>query len=189
MDVDNILSIITGKDEVVPQRAAPAKYQSRPTTGGSDSSGQAKQRGKGQKKKAAVAKKKVEKVPKRYRTLFALIEGMVGCAVAVELKDDSIAEGLLYEVLYPSCDMTLTNVNIKGIPTCFEKFRNTVHKRATNQVHYFSRPFERPQILKKAEQRLRVKKFYGRTSKIVTKDTEKFFAQNQKVGEIITFFR
>ena len=76
---------------------------------------------------------------------------MVGCAVAVELKDDSIAEGLLYEVLYPSCDMALTNVKYKKVyPTCFEKFRNTVHKRATNQVHYFSRPFERPQNTEKS---------------------------------------
>ena len=61
MDVDNILSIITGKDEVDPQRATQAKYQSGSATGGSDSSKQAKQKEKNQKKKAAVAKKKVEK--------------------------------------------------------------------------------------------------------------------------------
>ena len=167
MDVDNILSIITGKDEVVPQRAAPAKYQSRPTTGGSDSSAQAKQRGKGQKKKAAVAKKKVEKVPKRYRTLFALIEGMVGCAVAVELKDDSIAEGLLYEVLYPSCDMTLTNVKYKRYTQPVSKNLETLYIKG-RRIRYIIFPdhLNVHKILKKSEQRrLRAKNFYGRTSR------------------------
>ena len=43
---------------------------------------------------------KKPKIPKRYRTLFGLIQEMIGCAVAVELKkDDSIAEGLLYELV------------------------------------------------------------------------------------------
>ena len=167
MDVDNILSIITGKDEVDPQRATQAKYQSGSATGGSDSSKQAKQKEKNQKKKAAVAKKKVEKVPKRYRTLFALIQGMVGCAVAVELKDDSIAEGLLYEVLYPSCDMTLTNVKYKRYLQPVSKNLETLYIKG-RRIRYIIFPdhLNVHKILKKAEQRkLRAKNFYGRTSR------------------------
>ena len=58
MDVDNILSIITGKDEVDPQRATQAKYQSGSATGGSDSSKQAKQKEKKSEEEGSCRKKK-----------------------------------------------------------------------------------------------------------------------------------
>ena len=168
MDVDNILSIITGKDEVDPQRAAQAKYQSGSATGGSDSSKQAKQKEKKVRRRRQLSqKKKVEKVPKRYRTLFALIQGMVGCAVAVELKDDSIAEGFLYEVLYPSCDMTLTNVKYKRYLQPVSKNLETLYIKG-RRIRYIIFPdhLNVHKILKKAEQRkLRAKNFYGRTSR------------------------
>ena len=167
MEVDNILSIITGKDEANLQHDAPVKFESGSANVGSGSSTQAKQREKGKKKQKAAVKKKVEKVPKRYQTLFALVQGMVGCAIAVELKDDSIAEGLLYEVLYPSCDMALTNVKYKRYLQPIPNNVETLYIKG-RRIRYIIFPdhLNVHKILKKSEQRrLRAKNFYGRTSR------------------------
>mgnify|MGYP001236753771 CR=1 FL=1 len=176
MDVDNILSIITGED-------AKETYIGNANVNNNNnekkkSVGNKKNRRK--KKKVDDGKKKKEiqkkpKIPKRYRTLFGLIQEMIGCAVAVELKDDSIAEGLLYEVLYPSSDLTLTNVKYKRYLKLDEK-NIAVYDEKNVETMYIKGPRIRyiifpeylniKKILRKAEQRrLRAKNFYGRTTR------------------------
>ena len=51
-----------------------------------------------------------KKVPHQQRSLFGVIEALVGQPIAIELKDDSIIDGVLHELMWPSTDMTMTNV-------------------------------------------------------------------------------
>jgi len=153
-----ILSIITGAEDT---------QQTTKNTAVNKNNESVKKKKMKKVEKKEIAQKNKNKIPKRYRTLFGLVHGMIGCPVAVEFKDDSIAEGILYEVLYPSCDMTLTNVKYKRYLQINKTNIETMYIKGP-RVRYIIFPdyLNIKKILRKAEQRkLRAKNFYGRTTR------------------------
>jgi|EP00945_MAST-04E_sp_MAST-4E-sp1_P001815 small nuclear ribonucleoprotein (snRNP)-like protein len=114
------------------------------------------------KKKGVNAKRK--RVPRNQTTLFGVIEALMGHPIAVELKDDSVVDGTLNEVMYPDGDMTLSKVTYTNSRDGTSKPIETMFVKG-NRVRYIVFPdhLNVKKVLKIQEDRkISAANFYGR---------------------------
>ena len=107
-----------------------------------------------------------KKVPHQQRSLFGIIEALVGHPIAIELKDDSVVDGVLQELMWPSTDMTMTNVTFTK-PNASPMTVESMYVRGS-LVRYIVFPdhLNIRTILKKQQERQQMSaNYYGRSKR------------------------
>ena len=114
--------------------------------------------------KKKTVKPRKRRVPRSQRSLFGLIEALIGHPIAVELKDDSIVDGTLNEVLFPDGDMALSKVKYTNSKDGRTQSIETMFVKG-NRVRYIVFPdhLNVKKVLKVQEDRkIAAANFYGR---------------------------
>jgi small nuclear ribonucleoprotein (snRNP)-like protein len=107
-----------------------------------------------------------KKVPHQQRSLFGVIEALVGQPIAIELKDDSIIDGVLHELMWPSTDMTMTNVTFTKLNASPMKVATMYVRGSLVRYIVFPDHLNIRSVLKKQQERKQLAiNYYGRSKR------------------------